>query len=174
MKLDYIGLAETYKPQQVKTLLIGEAPPPDGKRYFYKIPDKCSISKDIEIDRSLPSTIFNHYFGRRPSDPDEYRQFLEMLKNEGVFLIDIYEKPEKFNRHKENWYILFTDHNLELLRRRVRSLANEKTKIIFLLARNYPTEQKSKLTTMFSAARYVRWIDFRTTPLACPFTIEGE
>jgi hypothetical protein len=33
----------------------------------------------------LPATIFNHYFGRRPADTNEYRDLLLRLKELGVF-----------------------------------------------------------------------------------------
>ena len=92
--MDYEKLALTNKPHTIKTLLIGEAPPPNGKSYFYKVPEKYPTRKSsIEDDTSLPATIFNHYFGRRPEDPQEYEQFLKCLKERGIFLVDILNKP---------------------------------------------------------------------------------
>jgi hypothetical protein len=35
----YEELANTYKPKEIKILLIGEDPPPNGKSYFYKVPE---------------------------------------------------------------------------------------------------------------------------------------
>jgi hypothetical protein len=35
--MNYQNLAQALKPEKVKTLLIGEAPPPQGKSYFFKI-----------------------------------------------------------------------------------------------------------------------------------------
>jgi hypothetical protein len=54
------------------------------------MPEKYSIPKSkIEDDTSLRATIFNHYFGRRPNDRNEYLEFLICLKERAIFLIDI-------------------------------------------------------------------------------------
>jgi len=66
--LCYENLAKNYKPKNIKILLIGEAPPHNRKSYFYKVPDNYTPKKPIIKDYSLPATIFNHYFGRRPSN----------------------------------------------------------------------------------------------------------
>ena len=105
-QIDYRRLSEDFKPDAIKVLLIGEAPPPNGKSYFYTIPEKYpTIKYSIEDDTSLPATIFNHYFGRRPLNEKEYEKFLCLLKEKGVFLIDIIHNLWKYGE-KTNHLIL--------------------------------------------------------------------
>jgi hypothetical protein len=99
--MNYEINASIYKPTKIKTLLIGEAPPPNGKTYFYKVPDNYFASNQIEDDSSLPATIFNHYFGQRPKDSAEYDKYLVSLKENGIFLINMYKRPEIFRGDKE-------------------------------------------------------------------------
>ena len=162
MSLDYKKISATYKPTIVKILLVGEAPPPKGDRYFYKIPEPYKLSsKDIEKDTSLPATIFNHYFGKRPATAEEYRRFLETLKENGIFLIDLYEKPEIFRNCPENLLLLFSDENIQNFQNRVSKLTNKDTEIIFLLARNYRIQYRSLLKSHFPEAKLIRWKVFR-------------
>jgi len=162
MKLNYNSLSNQYKPTKIKILLIGEAPPPNGKTYFYKVPDNYSPKKTIEGDYSLSATIFNHYFGRRPNDRHEYEDFLNLLKRDGIFLIDMYKYPEDFRGNKELRRKLFTDINIEKLLIEIKSLKNEESfKIIFLLARNYLKCQLDILRERFPTADLIRWKEFR-------------
>lgn len=142
-RMDYNTIARKYKPVMIKILLIGEAPPPNQTNYFYKVPDKYPTRKStIENDSSLPATIFNHYFGRRPLNEKEYEKFLCLLKEKGVFLIDIIHKPLEIRRkdkslNSENIDILVSPQNLNDLIARIEKLPiTDETKIIFLLARN--------------------------------------
>jgi len=160
---NYSELAKVYKPSELKVLLIGEAPPPNGKSYFYKIPEKYPIRKStIEDDASLPATIFNHYFGKRPNDIGEYKKFLNCLKNRGIFLIDISNEPiiirEKYKLNIENIEKLISDNNLSDLEGRINSLKNEKTLIIFLLARN---NYLKNLRQKFPELSFINWKCFR-------------
>lgn len=162
MKLNYNGLAEKYKPNKIKILLIGEAPPPSGRKYFYKVPEIIKPSKTIEDDTSLPSTIFNHYFGRIPKNSVEYEEFLNCLKKNGVFLIDLYKKPEKFRGNKKNQKKLFTSDNIKQIVLEVKSLNSEESfQIVFLLARNYLKGQLDILRKEFPEADLTRWKKFR-------------
>jgi hypothetical protein len=162
--MDYEKLAQTYKPQTVKTLLIGEAPPPNGTSYFYKAPDKYPTRKSsIEDDTSLPATIFNHYFGRRPKDPQEYEQFLECLKEKGIFLIDIINEPLEIRKkdrslNQDNINKLLSENNLKDLNQRIQSLTNKETQIIFLLAR---TKYLKVLKNKFQNVSFITWKCFR-------------
>lgn len=168
--MDYNKLADKYKPEKIKILLIGEAPPPNGKNYFYKVPEKYPIRKStIENDTSLPATIFNHYFGRRPIDEKEYEEFLGLLKEKGVFLIDIIHEPLEIRRKDkslniENIDILVSPKNLDNLITRIESLPiSDEIEIIFLLARkNYKKRLKDYLKGKIkSEPAYRAWKDFR-------------
>lgn len=100
MKIDYFKESEKYKPANIKILLIGESPPPSGKSYFY-VPRAMSNRRSISSDRSLPATIFYHYFMKRPETKEEYIQLLLKLKEVGVFLIDIYDEPIRIREKME-------------------------------------------------------------------------
>lgn len=146
--MKYEELAFKFKPTRIKTLLIGEAPPPNGQTYFYKIPDKYSIpNSKIEDDTSLRATIFNHYFGSRPIDIKEYETFLDCLKKRGVFLIDIINENlviSKRNQplNKENINKLVSIENLLDLKNRISNLVTIETKVIFLLPSGRPYIKK--------------------------------
>ena len=60
--INYVELAGKYKPESIKVLLIGEAPPPNETSYFYKVPDKYpSRNTTIENDTNSnppPMEIF--------------------------------------------------------------------------------------------------------------------
>lgn len=164
IKMRYRLLAKPFKPKKIRNLLIGEAPPPDGTTYFYRMPEKYSRPKSkIEDDTSLRATIFNHYFGRRPNDRNEYLEFLNCLKERGIFLIDILNKPIVIRKKdgsidEDNLKILLSEENLNELDSRIKSLTNADTKIIFLLAR---TKYLKVLKNKFPNVSYIPWKCFR-------------
>ena len=90
--IDYLAQSEKYRPEVVETLLIGEAPPPNGKSYFY-LPSAVRNNVSIVRNRSLPATIFHHYFKKLPVDEGEYDELLLKLKKLRVFLVDILDEP---------------------------------------------------------------------------------
>ena len=160
-RIDYFKESQKFKPKQVNTLLIGEAPPPSGKRYFY-VPRPMSNQIAIEADRSLPATIFNHYFQRRPETVQEYVNLLNRLKEMGVFLMDIVDEPIKIRdkggiNQKTLDYLI---SKIPQLRKRIRArgihISDEN--ITFLLARN---NYKKQVQEEFPNSRLIRWIDFR-------------
>lgn len=155
--INYSKERKKYRPEDIKTLLIGEAFPPDGKSYFY-VPKKLSLGRSIENDRSLPSTIFNHYFGRRPESIDEYVKYLNRLKNQGIFLIDILEEPIRIRDNEQNKNYLISQ--IPNLRAKIHSLdiTLKEENWIFLLARK---SYKKKLNEEFPLSKKISWIDFR-------------
>ncbi len=76
--INYFKISEKYRPLKIKTLLIGEAPPFSGKKYFY-LPDTIQ-NRIREENTSLPATIFYHYFDTVPRDVVEYEKFLIELQ----------------------------------------------------------------------------------------------
>ena len=156
MRIDYIAEAEKFRPSHIKTLLVGEAPPSSGKRYFY-VPFNMSLSLPIEKDRSLPATVFNHYFNRRPKDKEEYYLFLRRLQEKGVFLIDICDKPIKVRNCPKGLNQIIDE--IPKLREKMtsRKIFIPDWEIIFLLARkNYI----KKIKLEFPESNLIRWIDF--------------
>ncbi len=170
--INYEYLSNQYKPNQIRTLLIGEAPPPNQKSYFYKIPEKCSASLAIEQDTSLPATIFHHYFGVRPSTPKEYEKLLTCLRHHGIFLMDMINEPllirdrsAEGGIHLENLEKLFSEENLGSLKKRISEVADPQTRIIFLVPRTYKKMYREKLANhldiKLTKENYVQWKDFR-------------
>jgi hypothetical protein len=138
----YEIMAQNYFPNEVNILLIGEAPPQNGS-YFYKIPETYKPVGNVANDSSLTATIFNHYFGTRPNDTEEYKQFLECLKERGVFLIDIINENLEIKKrglpfNKDNIKKLVSLENLGGLKSRIKILTSSDTKIIFLLPTGRP------------------------------------
>ncbi|WP_420580202.1 hypothetical protein [Reichenbachiella sp.] len=161
--MDYKSLANKYRPSVIKTLLVGEAPPPAGKSYFY-LP--CQMSRaSLENDTSLPATIFGHYFGRKPDDQEEYVTYLESLKEMGIFLIDIVERAIQIRDRKsptginEENLVMLID-TIPTLKRRItqKGIDVDEGNIIFLLPRNHYRKQ---LKTHFPNSTLVRWKEFR-------------
>lgn len=157
MAIDYVAQSEAHRPAVIETLLVGEAPPPSGNSYFYLPTTLCS-TKSIRDNRSLPATIFYHYFQRLPSDEGQYSELLLELKRRGVFLVDILDEPVKVRDSPEGvQQIVGAIPKLrEKLRR--RNIDVPEDCITFLLARK--TYQKS-LKAEFPRSRLVPWIEFR-------------
>lgn len=168
--MNYATIAKPYKPKCIKILLIGEAPPRNGKSYFYAVPEKYPTrNTSIENDSSLPATIFNHYFGRRPNDEIEYAQFLHSLKEKGIFLIDIINEPLEIRKkdksiNTDNIDILVSPKNLNDLINRINCLPiTTETKIVFLMARkSYKKRLKDFLKNkLVLELTFIAWKDFR-------------
>lgn len=157
MAIDYFRESERYRPAKITTLLVGEAPPPAGETYFY-VPRRLSNAVPISMDRSLPSTIFNHYFGRRPAELDEYTNFLYDLQRAGVFLIDIHQAPIKVRDCPEGMAEI--KRSIPKLREYMkrRGICIPDRKIVFLLARG---DYKREIRAEYPEAALIRWMDFR-------------
>jgi hypothetical protein len=167
MKIDlsqYRNASNKYRPDAVKLLLVGEAPPPSQKHYIYW-PKQMSRAQ-LENDYSFPATVFGHFFDRKPVDINEYDQFLYELKKMTIWILDMYEEPIKVgdrnlpnNRIEANFQkvkgsIKSFRHRLESLK--LGHLKDEQ--IIFLPPRGgYNREIKSH----FPNSKIVRWADFR-------------
>lgn len=163
--INYLKISENYRPIKIKTLLVGEAPPPSGKKYFY-LPDAIQ-KRSRENNSSLPATIFYHYFDNVPKDTNEYERLLRELQRNGVFLIDIVDEPLKIrDRNSKNG---INEKNLNYLISKIPKLRNKITErnigiddsqIIFLLAR---TKYKKYIEKEFPYSKIIRWKDFRMT-----------
>jgi hypothetical protein len=157
MPINYFKESEKYRPENIKTLLIGEAPPPSGQVYFY-VPKLMPISIPIRVDRNLAATIFNHYFARRPNSIDEYVHFLNQLKEMGIFLIDICDDAIKVRGSEKGLQRIIS--GIPNLRNKIvsRGIEIQDKDIIFLLARNI---YKKQIRNEFPNSRLISWIDFR-------------
>lgn len=157
MPIDYIAESEKFRPATIEILLVAEAPPPDGKSYFY-VPKRLHNKRSVRDDRCLPATIFHHYFGRRPANEIEYRELLLRLKMCRIFLVDILDRPTRVRDNPEG--LATVKAAIPRLRDnlRHRGFTIDEARMTFLLARN---SYKKLLRDVFPRAKLVRWIDFR-------------
>ena len=164
MPIDYLTESEKYRSDVIETLLVGEAPPFNGQTYFY-LPTEPKNRGTIRDDRSLPATIFCHYFPRRPEGETEYMQFLDRLKKMGVFLVDIYDKPIKVrgSTEGEQKIVEAIPKLYEKLLERGIDMKEQRT--IFLLARNSYTKY---IRRYFPYVERIPWIKFRMANLENP------
>ena len=163
MTINYFRESEKYRPKKIEKLLVGEAPPSSGKTYFY-VPKPMSENISIRKDRSLPATIFYHYFQTRPTTVDKYIDLLLLLKKKGIFLVDICDDPIKVRGNPEGEQRIIDEiPNLrkKLISRKIE-IADEE--IIFLLAR---TSYSNHVRAEFPNSKLIRWIDFRMNPEPC-------
>lgn len=77
--------ADKYKPDPIRLLLIGEAPPEDIDRYFY--------FQDITSQDALFRYVVRTVLETAPSRTEKTRQ-LQQLGDQGVFLIDLKREPK--------------------------------------------------------------------------------
>ncbi len=155
--LDYLALSEAYRPFVIETLLVGEAPPPSGSSYFY-LPMVLRKTPSIRDNRSLPATIFHHYFLRLPESTEEYAAFLLQLKELGVFLVDLFDTPIQVRNSPEGMQQIVGALPAFRDKLKRRSIEVEDESIVFLLAR---TSYRARIRREFPRSRLVRWIDFR-------------
>jgi len=158
VSIDYFRESENYRPKVIRQLLIGEAPPPSKKAYFYVPPERCKSRLPIEKDRSLPATIFHHYFQRTRETKEEYQALLRRLQEIGVFLLDICDEPIKVRNCPDG--VERIKKEIPKLRGKMaaRGIDVADRDVVFLLPRmNY----FKHLRRAFPDSKYIRWIDFR-------------
>lgn len=155
--IDYFTASERYRPPSITTLLVGEAPPPNGRKYFY-VPGKLRAAPSIELNRSLPATIFHHYFARLPADPAEYTAMLEDLTALGVFLVDLCDEPVRVRGSADGLRRIRKEIPTFRQRLRDRGIEVEEERMVFLLARS---SYRADLRLHFPKAAFRTWLDFR-------------
>ena len=157
MAINYLAQSEKYRPEVIETLLIGEAPPPDRKTYFY-LPTALRNNVPIDRNRKLPATIFHHYFKTLPVDEEKYHELLLKLKQLRVFLVDIVDKPIRVRNSPDGVRQII--EAIPKLRAKLegRNIDIRDERIVFLLARkNY----RKWIREAFPKSRLVPWKDFR-------------
>lgn len=160
MTIDYHQASERYRPTTIKTLLVGEAPPPSRKTYFY-VPRAMDDSIPIRKDRTLPATIFHHFFQTRPTTEDEYIDLLCRLKDNGIFLIDICDDPVQVRGSCEGELRIIEELPKFPCKMESKNIRVPDEDIIFLLARN---SYEKYIEDLYPTSKRIRWIDFRMNP----------
>ena len=157
MAIKYRAESKKYEPGHIQTLLVGEAPPANGKTYFY-VPKPMNPEVSSERQANLPGTVFGHYFRSIPAREEEYANLLTRLKKRGVFLIDICDEPIKVRNSPEGVARIIAEIpklRSKLKRRKIRI---SEDKIIFLHARRDYTRE---LRSAFPNSKHTCWMCFR-------------
>ena len=164
MALDYHGLSERYRPSKIETLLVGEAPPPSGDKYFY-YPKEMNPDRSIRGYPSLPATIFYHHFQRIPQSIGEYKELLSELQKKGIFLIDILDEPIRvrdrvYPKQVNPVHLRRIIDTIPKLRGKMkdRGIKVNDENIIFL----DPGHGYKRYVSMeFPLSKIVKWVDYR-------------
>ena len=121
-----------YKPEEIKYLLIAEAPPDENSdRFFY--------FEDVKEKDSLFLETMKVLYPGDYTDPKTVRkkkkQFLNKFKENGFYLIDSTNQPmPDLKRHHK---IKLIKASLATLIKKVKNLVNEDTKIILIASTVY-------------------------------------
>lgn len=132
MNIEKIELARLkYKPERIKLLLIAEAPPDDIQRFFYyeDVHERDYLFLGI-VEAISPDVKTKYIDSNR--NPKVKRMVLEWLKELGVYLIDLSDKPIHGNRDD-------LPTNLPSLIAKVKSLINDDTVISLVKVNVYDT-----------------------------------
>ncbi len=129
LKARYRAAQHKYKPAEVKTLIIAEAPPCALDRYFYfeEVPRQDSLF--LEIMGVLYPEMKARYLAKK-RDPALKVELLEEFQSDGCLLMDLAEVPHEASgiRHEDS---------LPDLLARVEKVAGPETRIILIKANVY-------------------------------------
>lgn len=129
LKARYAAASNKYKPDEVRTLLIAEAPPCNLDRYFYfeEVPRQDSLF--LEIMGVLYPEMKARYLAKK-RDPALKAELLEEFQSDGYWLMDLAEVPHEVSgiRHEDS---------LPDLLMRVEKVAGPETRIILVKANVY-------------------------------------
>lgn len=129
MPTDFETARKRYKPDEIKFLLVAEAPPKEGSgRFFYfeNVSDKDSLFLE-----TMKVLYPNHYTVTKRVRLQK-RRFLERFKSDGFYLIDSCDSPiEDPSPSKKRQQIR---QSLPSLRNKLRDLATDGVKIVLISA----------------------------------------
>lgn len=99
------SLREYYKPDHIKFILVGEAPPEGGDRYFYydNVPQYDNLFMGV-IQALFPNDARVYKYHR---DSSHKRELLQRFKDMGGYLMEVYPMPKKQKARGcgDNFYI---------------------------------------------------------------------
>jgi hypothetical protein len=157
--VNYSKIANKYRPKKITTLLVGEAPPPNRKSYFY-LPIEMNPNRNRRKYVSLPATVFFHYFKRVPKNINEYIVFLKRFQKRGIFLIDIVDEPIRVRGNPEG--VCKIIKGIRSLRKNIKKkkINIEDKNVIFLLARK---GYEKYIKQEFPNSERIYWVDYRVS-----------
>ena len=90
--LNYKRLSEEYMPSEIRLLLVGEAPPDGGTRFFYNVPEKKYDFLFKAVYSAINEEDENKY--ESLNCPGEMKEgILATLQYKGVFITDLSPVP---------------------------------------------------------------------------------
>lgn len=97
-------LRESFRPTEIKNLIVGEAPPNGSSRFFYYDNVQSHDNLFISVMSVLYPTETSIYKNKRT--PDLKNKILNNFKNDGFYLMDLYPMPldEKPKGKGENFF----------------------------------------------------------------------
>ncbi|WP_143470529.1 hypothetical protein [Labilibaculum filiforme] len=90
-----------YKPEEIKTLIVGEAPPDSIERFFYYEDVKKADYLFLGIIGVLYPSLKNQYMDSK-RNPVIKEQILKKFVHDGFFLLDLFEFPVSMNTDTDN------------------------------------------------------------------------
>lgn len=92
---------DKYKPQKIKTLIVGEAPPDSIDRFFYYENVKKADYLFLGIIAVLYPKLKNQYMDSKRNHVIK-EQVLKKFEHDGFFLLDLFEFPVSMNTETGN------------------------------------------------------------------------
>jgi len=131
-----------YKPDDIKYILIAEAPPESLERFFYFIDVKTSDWLFLGVMQALYLSQKEEYILHK-RDSELKEKLLLKFKEDGFYLIDLLDYPLSY--YSENLSGTITE-----LINKVKLLANESTQIILIKANVYDTAYSALVENGFN------------------------
>ena len=122
---------EKYIPEDIKYILVAEAPPESLDRFFYFLDVKKSDWLFLGIMQALYPLQKDEYILRK-RDPSLKEKLLLKFREDGFYLIDLLDYPLSY--YDGN----LSDTTNELMKK-IKKLSNESTQIILIKANVYDT-----------------------------------
>lgn len=119
---------EAYKPDQIKYLLVAEAPPNATDRFFYFHDVKSADFLFLGVMECLYPDLKDAYLESRRSDILKQRM-LQKFQKDGFYLIDLCELPISVDP--------ISQRHISQLVPRIQKLVNKETRIILIKATVY-------------------------------------
>ncbi len=128
---------ESYRPSDIRWLLVAEAPPCDESRFFYYTDVGDHDSLFIETMDAIFGDRYPDLFRGKKRETGEIRvrkqEFLELFSREGFYLIDAVDRP--ITKGENNLKVVAA--GVSELAEKIGDLVSEKTKIVLIKASVY-------------------------------------
>lgn len=128
---------ESYRPSDIRWLLVAEAPPCDELRFFYYTDVGDHDSLFIETMDVILGNRYPDLFRGEKRNTGEIRsrkqELLELFSREGFYLIDAVDRP--ITREEDNFKVVAA--RVPELAEKIDGLVSDRTKIVLIKASVY-------------------------------------